>query len=67
MIRTLRLKFATDEGKTFTVSFNYVKDTMTSAEIEALMNEMLDQEIFAEGLAGLAGADLVARTQAVYF
>ena len=67
MIRTLRLMFATVEGKTFTVSLNHVKDDMTAPQIEALMEQMLDSEMFAEGLAGLKGAALIARTQTVYF
>ncbi len=66
MIRTLRLMFATDLGKTFTVSLNYVKDDMTGAQIKALMEKMIDDELFIEGLAGIKGADLTARTQTVY-
>ncbi len=61
-MKTLRMKFATDEGKTFTISLNYARDDLDAAEVETAMEAMLDEEMFAEGLAGLSGADLVDRT-----
>lgn len=61
-MKTLRMKFATTEGKTFTISLNYAREDLTAGEVETAMESMLDEEMFAEGLAGLSGADLVDRT-----
>ena len=61
-MKTLRMKFATTEGKTFTISLNYAREDLTAGEVETAMESMLDEELFAEGLAGLSGADLVDRT-----
>jgi len=61
-MKTLRMKFATTEGKTFTISLNYARDDLDAAEVETAMAAMLDEEMFAEGPAGLSGADLVDRT-----
>ena len=61
-MKTLRMKFATVEGKTFTISLNYARDDLSAAEVETAMEAMLDEEFFAEGLAGIDGADLVDRT-----
>lgn len=65
MIRTLRLFFALDDGKKKTVSINYVKETLLAADLQALMEEMIDSEFFSDGIAGVAGADLTARTTTV--
>jgi len=61
-MKTLRMKFATTEGKTFTISLNYAREDLTAGEVETAMEAMLDEELFAEGLAGLSGADIVDRT-----
>ena len=61
-MKTLRMKFATTEGSTFTISLNYAREDLTAGEVETAMEAMLDNEFFAEGLAGLSGADLVDRT-----
>ncbi len=66
-MKTLRMKFATDEGNTFTISLNYVRDNLASGEVETVMESMLDNDFFAEGLAGLAGADVVDRTVSPLF
>ena len=66
-MKTLRMKFATTEGSTFTVSLNYAREDLTSGEVETAMESLLDQEVFAEGLAGLSGADLVDRTTTPLF
>lgn len=65
MIRTLRLFFMRDEGTKYTVSFNYAKGVITAQMVQDLAEAMLDEEFFAEGLAGFAGADLTARTTTV--
>ena len=64
-MKTLRMKFATTEGKTFTISLNYAREDLTATEVETAMEAMLDGEFFAEGLAGIDGADLVDRTVTV--
>lgn len=66
-MKTLRMKFATDEGNTFTISLNYVRENLTSGEVETAMTAMLTNDFFAEGLAGLAGADVVDRTVSPLF
>lgn len=66
-MKTLRMKFATTEGSTFTLSLNYAREDLTSGEVETAMESLLDQEVFAEGLAGLSGADLVDRTTTPLF
>lgn len=66
-MKTLRMKFATTEGSTFTLSLNYAREDLTSGEVETAMESLLDQEVFAEGLAGLSGADIVDRTTTPLF
>ena len=61
-MKTLRMKFVTDEGKTHTISLNHARADLTASEVETAMEAMLDEEIFAEGIAGLSGADIVDRT-----
>ena len=66
-MKTLRMKFATTEGSTFTISLNYAREDLTSGEVETAMESLLDQGVFAEGLAGLSGADIVDRTTTPLF
>ncbi len=66
-MRTLRMKFATDAGKTFTVSLNYARDDLNALEVEEAMDAMLDEEMFAEALVGIAGAEVVERTVTTLF
>ena len=61
-MKTLRMKFATTEGTTFTYSLNYAKETLTSGAVEDAMEALITNGFFAEGFAGLSGADLVDRT-----
>ena len=61
-MKTLRMKFATDEGNVFTISLNYVRANLTAGEVESAMEGMLTNDFFAERLAGLSGADVVDRT-----
>lgn len=61
-MKTLRMKFATTEGTVFTVSLNYALETITAGQVETAMEAMITNGFFAEGFAGLSGADLVDRT-----
>ena len=61
-MKTLRMKFATTEGTVFTVSLNYANETVTAGQVETAMEAMIDNGFFAEGFAGLSGADIVDRT-----
>lgn len=61
-MKTLRMKFATDEGKDLTISLNYAKAGLTPKEVEDAMNAMIDEEFFAEAILGISGADIVDRT-----
>lgn len=61
-MKTLRMKFALDSGKTRTISLNYAKDDLTASAVESAMNSMLDDEMLVGQYAGLSGADLVDRT-----
>ena len=61
-MKTLRMKFATDLGKTFIVSLGYAKDSLSAAEVETAMDAVIDGDIFATPLLSVAGAELVDRT-----
>ena len=61
-MKTLRMKFATDLGKSFVVSLNYAKENLTSTEVEDAMQAVLDEDIFDSALASIVGAELVDRT-----
>ncbi|MBL3539869.1 hypothetical protein C8D99_1387 [Aminivibrio pyruvatiphilus] len=61
-MKTFRMKFLTDLGKTFVVSLNYAKETISAAEAEAAMDAVIDNDIFDQALVSIAGAELVDRT-----
>ena len=61
-MKTFRMKFLTDLGKTFVVSLNYAKETISAAEAEAAMEAVIDGDIFDQALVSIAGAELVDRT-----
>ncbi|HPF86344.1 MAG TPA: DUF2922 domain-containing protein [Aminivibrio sp.] len=56
------MKFLTDLGKTFVVSLNYAKESISAAEAEAAMDAVIDNDIFDQALVSIAGAELVDRT-----
>ena len=56
------MKFLTDLGKTFVVSLNYAKESISAAEAEAAMDAVIDGDIFDQVLVSIAGAELVDRT-----
>jgi len=61
-MKTFRMKFLTDLGKTFVVSLNYAKESISAAEAEAAMDAVIDGDIFDQVLVSIAGAELVDRT-----
>jgi hypothetical protein len=61
-MKTFRMKFLTDLGKTFVVSLNYAKESISAAEAEAAMEAVIDNDIFDQALVSIAGAELVDRT-----
>jgi hypothetical protein len=61
-LKTFRMKFLTDLGKTFVVSLNYAKESISAAEAEAAMDAVIDNDIFDQALVSIAGAELVDRT-----
>ena len=61
-MKTFRMQFLTDLGKTFVVSLNYAKESISAAEAEAAMDAVIDNDIFDQVLVSIAGAELVDRT-----
>ena len=61
-MKTLRMKFATDLGKSFVVSLNYAREDVTATEVENAMQAAIDGDIFDSVIASIAGAELVDRT-----
>ncbi len=61
-MKTLRMKFATDLGKSFVVSLNYAREDVTATEVEDAMQAAIDGDIFDSVIASIAGAELVDRT-----
>ncbi len=61
-MKTLRMKFATDLGKSFVVSLNYARENVTPTEVEDAMQAAIDGDIFDSPLASMTGAELVDRT-----
>ena len=60
-MKTLRMQFALNDGKEKTVSFNYVRENVTSGEVENAMDVIHAQSVLPN-VVGLAGADIVDRT-----
>ena len=61
-MKTIRMKFLSDAGKTFTLSMNYARDDITALEAEEAMDAVIDGDIFDQTLVSIAGAELVDRT-----
>ena len=61
-MKTFRMKFGTDMGKTFIVSMNYAKETISDTEADAAMQAVIDDDIFDQVLESIVGAELVDRT-----
>ena len=61
-MKTLRMKFTTDLGKSFVVSLNYAREDVTATQVENAMQAAIDGDIFDSVIASIAGAELVDRT-----
>ncbi len=61
-MKTIRMKFLADTGKTFTLSMNYARDDISALEAEEAMDAVIDGDIFNQTLVSIAGAELVDRT-----
>jgi hypothetical protein len=61
-MKTLRMSFTNEDGKKTTLSVNYAKEGLTSAEVQTAMTAVLALPVFTPGLVASAGADLVDRT-----
>jgi hypothetical protein len=61
-MKTIRMKFFTDVGKTFTLSMNNARDDITALEAEEAMEAVIDGDVFDQTLVSIAGAELVDRT-----
>lgn len=65
-MKTIRLKFASESGKTFNVSLNYADPTLATAAGEELIQNaaavILEHQPFGETLMDFSGAELVDRT-----
>ncbi|MGI6783501.1 MAG: DUF2922 domain-containing protein [Aminivibrio sp.] len=61
-MKTIRMKFLTDAGKTFTLSMNNAREDITALEAEEAMEAVIDGDIFDQTLVSIAGAELVDRT-----
>lgn len=65
-MKTIRLKFASESGKTFSLSLNYADPALAAETGEELIQNaaavILEHQPFGETLMGFSGAELVDRT-----
>lgn len=65
-MKTIRLKFASETGKTFNVNLNYADPALAAAAGEELIKNAADailaHQPFSETLMDFSGAELVDRT-----
>lgn len=65
-MKTIRLKFASETGKTFNLNLNYADPALAAATGEELIQNaaavILRHQPFGETLTGFSGAELVDRT-----
>ena len=59
MTKVLELKFDTENGKTMTLTVNEPKESLTAAEVEAVMQTIIASNVFHNN-----GSSLVAINQA---
>jgi hypothetical protein len=62
LVKTLRLKFGTADGKNRTLSLRYAREDVTDTEVKEAMQSLIDNNIFVKGLAAILGAELVETT-----
>ncbi len=64
IVRTLELRFASEEGRTVTVRVNDPREDLTTEEVEAAMNTIIARDVFTStggALVDIVGARIVAR------
>lgn len=65
-MKTVKLKFLTDVGKSFSVSMNYADPALLEEEgaeaVQAAMDELIAKQPFAVTLVSAEGAELIDRT-----
>lgn len=65
MAGVLELRFDTEQGKTMTITINDPKPSLTSSEVEEVMQTIIDSDIFHQeghALVGINQARIVERT-----
>lgn len=65
--RTLKMKFATDGGKTVSVQLQNCKDDLTQELVSDKMNELIDKQFYSFEPTAAAGADVIERTVKTLF
>jgi hypothetical protein len=60
--RVLQMRFVTDEGKKNNISLSECKEGVTAAEVDAVMDKMLANQVFVFGLGGKRGAAVLETT-----
>ena len=64
-MRTIKLKFLTDTGKSLNVSLNYAADSLSAPGAADIVNSAMDailaQQPFVQTLAAKNGAELIDR------
>ncbi|OUO93446.1 DUF2922 family protein [Cloacibacillus sp. An23] len=65
-MKTVKIKFVTDAGKSFYVSMDYAAPTLAdpegAAKVQAAVELILEQQPFAVVLASCESAELIDRT-----
>lgn len=61
-IRTLSMKFTTDEGKNATISVPYCRDDLEAQGVRDAMDAVIASQVFTHGLAAKKGAQVIERT-----
>lgn len=64
VVRTLELRFASEEGRTVTIRVNDPEEDLTAEAVGEAMDTIIDRDVFTStggALAAIIGARIVAR------
>lgn len=61
IVRTLRMKFATENGGKGTISLAYCRSDLKGVEVSSAMETLIDSKVFTAGYVSALGADVVER------